>query len=388
VATVALIAGLQVDGGVRRLLGSTPFVTIGKISYGLYLYHWPVFTVLDRRRLDVSLPLLTLVRVGVTLLVSLMSYYLLELPIRRGTWDRRKVFATAGAVVVAMVVVLWIAVPSSTVIALDDTAIVSNFGSVAQNTAARQVDTTVRSGTTPTSRATIASLVRPQRPRRVLLLGDSTMVGLAKGVLEWAVQRPNDVVVASVARVGCGVMRGSRMVGDGDGQFTFRCERLWREELPASLASGIPDTVAIMVTVPDSSARIWSSGEGPLAPLDVRFGSRLVTDYEALYDQLRAAGVPHIVWVVPPVPSRRWIGWGSEAVRLANWRPMVDEIITLGRREPGVVEVVRLDEWLASHEPRDDGWRYDGLHFDAASATTIATQFLGPLLLQGPWHTP
>jgi hypothetical protein len=219
----------------------------------------------------------------------------------------------------------------------------------------------------------------------VLLLGDSTMVGLAKGVFDWAAHRPNDIAVASVARVGCGVIRGSRMVGDGDGQFNFRCERLWRDELPASLRSGTPDTVAIMVTVPDASARIWSASEGPVAPPDARFRARLVADYELLYRQLRAAGVPHIVWIVPPIPTRAWIGWGSDAVRLENWAPMIDEILGIGRHEPAVIDVVRLDRWVSSHEPRNHSWRYDGLHFDEVSAASIARGFLGAALLKGPW---
>ena len=57
---------------------------IGQISYGLYLWHWPVYVVLttDRTGLD-DTPLL-LVRLAVTFAVATASYYLVELPVRRG----------------------------------------------------------------------------------------------------------------------------------------------------------------------------------------------------------------------------------------------------------------------------------------------------------------
>ena len=44
------------------------------------------------------------------------------------------------------------------------------------------------------------------------------------------------------------------------------------------------------------------------------------------------------------------------------------------------VQVVRLDQWMAAHEP-DGSWRPDGLHLTLDAATTVADQLLGPLLI-------
>ena len=68
-----------------RMIGSQPWRYIGQRSYGLYLYHWPIY-VITRPELDVpldGLPLLAL-RLGLTFLVAELSYRYVEIPIRRG----------------------------------------------------------------------------------------------------------------------------------------------------------------------------------------------------------------------------------------------------------------------------------------------------------------
>jgi peptidoglycan/LPS O-acetylase OafA/YrhL len=72
-----------------HLLGLGPLRWIGLRSYGIYLWHWPVFMV-TRPQLDVSiegLPLLAL-RLGVTVVLADISYRYVETPIRRGALGR------------------------------------------------------------------------------------------------------------------------------------------------------------------------------------------------------------------------------------------------------------------------------------------------------------
>src|SRR5215212_7881387 len=111
---------------VSRLLGSAPMRWLGVRSYGIYLWHWPVF-MLTRPELDVAfggLPLLAL-RIGLTILLADLSYRFVERPIRRGAlgraWKalreargerrRRLSLQWAGAVlpVVALCIVLGVA---------------------------------------------------------------------------------------------------------------------------------------------------------------------------------------------------------------------------------------------------------------------------------------
>src|ERR687897_840869 len=72
-----------------RLLGSVPLRWIGVRSYGIYLWHWPVFMV-TRPELDVpfdGLPLIAL-HLGLTLVLADLSYRFVERPIRRGALGR------------------------------------------------------------------------------------------------------------------------------------------------------------------------------------------------------------------------------------------------------------------------------------------------------------
>jgi peptidoglycan/LPS O-acetylase OafA/YrhL len=91
ITTAALIAAVvhpraRLGAG---LLGRQPLRWIGERSYGIYLWHWPVFMI-TRPRLDVpldGLPLL-LARLVVTVALAHLSYRYVETPIRRGALGR------------------------------------------------------------------------------------------------------------------------------------------------------------------------------------------------------------------------------------------------------------------------------------------------------------
>lgn len=84
VVSAALLLGLQAEGPVRRLLSLGPFVWLGRISYGVYLYHWPIYVIADERRLGLDGPALLAVRLALTLVVAQASFTLFEQPLRHG----------------------------------------------------------------------------------------------------------------------------------------------------------------------------------------------------------------------------------------------------------------------------------------------------------------
>ncbi len=83
---VLVLAVAHPDASVRwrRLLGGPMLAWVGARSYGIYLWHWPVFA-LTRPGADVSLagPGLLLTRVTVTLVLADLSFRLVEIPAQR-----------------------------------------------------------------------------------------------------------------------------------------------------------------------------------------------------------------------------------------------------------------------------------------------------------------
>ena len=71
-----------------RVLGAAPLRGLGIISYGLYLWHFPLFEWLTSDSTGLAGAPLLLLRLGVTGAVSLASYLVVEQPIRRGRIPR------------------------------------------------------------------------------------------------------------------------------------------------------------------------------------------------------------------------------------------------------------------------------------------------------------
>jgi peptidoglycan/LPS O-acetylase OafA/YrhL len=98
ILAVGLIASAAGDPAtpMNRVLGLSPFVWIGSVSYGLYLWHWPIFVFLDPERTGMSDPPLLVLRLAVTFAVATFSYYVIEKPVREIDFSSR-VFVTGMA---------------------------------------------------------------------------------------------------------------------------------------------------------------------------------------------------------------------------------------------------------------------------------------------------
>jgi peptidoglycan/LPS O-acetylase OafA/YrhL len=170
-ATTVVIYAATRPGLVTRFLSIPALRWAGLVSYGLYLYHWPIFLWLDEERTGLSTTPLFVVRMAVTTAVAVLSYFLLEMPIRRGTMVKTGRAALsaglAGAAVVASTAfVITLDPPQALVPYADFEAGVGETSVLAPGT--RPSDSTV-----PVT-GTVA--------RRVLILGDSGTKDAAPGI--------------------------------------------------------------------------------------------------------------------------------------------------------------------------------------------------------------
>lgn len=80
---VAVVRGAHLRSGLRRVFENRPSVYIGKISYSLYLWHWPVY-VLFRWTVGLESPVNAGMAIGLVALLATASYHWVEVPLRRG----------------------------------------------------------------------------------------------------------------------------------------------------------------------------------------------------------------------------------------------------------------------------------------------------------------
>lgn len=93
--TVAVITGGSASGGTGlKLLTLAPMQQLGRLSYGWYLWHWPLLVFGKVIWPDPS-PLLRLVLVALALGLAATSYWLVENPVRHAIRFRSKGFALA-----------------------------------------------------------------------------------------------------------------------------------------------------------------------------------------------------------------------------------------------------------------------------------------------------
>ena len=210
VVAVLIAAASHPAAPLGAWLGMQPLRYIGERSYGLYLWHWPVFVV-TRPGLDVPLDGLPLFIVRIALVVGIaeLSYRYVEMPIRRGAIKRfvarwrnasgqLRTALTRRALAVG-VLVLAVAVSLGGILASTpsaDAALPEDVAEAIGIAGGGPTSVTIDDGST--TEPTPAASLDPLRNGPMSVIGDSVMLG-ARGAVKTAV--PGARVDAEVARM-------------------------------------------------------------------------------------------------------------------------------------------------------------------------------------------
>jgi peptidoglycan/LPS O-acetylase OafA/YrhL len=350
IAAVTVIASISEDEGpLARVLSFRPLRHLGTISYGIYLWHWPVFVVLDEQS--------HLVKLLVTLAVSEASFHLGEWPIRRGSlrgWRIRIATPAAAASVV-------IAIVAATAVAPGPTA--------------------VASGLVPPPTESPPSRGGPVAPpiagtTRVLVVGDSGGWFMGEGLTQVAADQ--DLVVRNASIIGCGVSTIGGRLKVGEGEYVADAD--WCEDWPGrwadELGSFQPDVALLMIGWPGLGDRMID-GEWR-APCDPVFDEYYAGVIRRAIEVLGSTGASVVVADSPYL----WLPVGSDA------DDRVDCLNEIYHREADALgaELLPLMAWTCPDGPDGcideiDGvkLRSDGVHFRDEGAP-FAAAWAAPLL--------
>ena len=340
---------------INRLFAWPPLVYLGRISYGLYLYHWPIhlWVPLD----SLPTPVAAAVQLLLTLAVASLSFRYLELPImlhgvrglgsilRRGM-TARVLSAAAIALTTIAALVLW------------------------QGTSAG-----VGRGVTlvPGSPAYAAGAT----PVHFGLLGDSTGSALVSG---WDPGSYRDLRLSNQTLIGCDLIDAptvhDRKVGAPEGQ----CGS-WRQNWPRQMRQAGDSTAVVLAGLQFlTSHRVNGTDVAPRTSAGATLIQKTLTDIEA---NASANGMPHLQVVNLPChrideeeldPSLRFFAGQANDTASVDW---ANGVIADWVRQHTGARLIDLHGVLCSdgYQSSINGIRvyHDTLHFSRDGAAMIWT---------------
>jgi len=364
---IASVTQSAAPGLLGRLLSRAPVRAVGMISYGLYLWHWPVYVYLSRDRTGLDDAPLLLVRLAVTFAVATVSFFLIERPVRQGALRDR----TARRLTPALASVLALGLVGSTA-----AAIPPQFSEVS---AAHLQRPPLVVPPVVLSTAQAAAL-----PLRVMLVGDSVSASLAPG-LAHEIMLAGDVFWSG-AVPGCGLASdvGQRWVGEWL-DVNPRCLPPWRQRWAADVAAFHPDIIVGLFGAQDAFDR---RVDGQVTRFDTPAGASLAEhDLDDAITMLSSHGAAVVLLTAPYyVP-----GWPEkiDAPRslfnpawIDRWNSFEHAI---AERNTGRVAVVDLNRYLDPNGKWTDTINgikvrtFDRMHLSADGAAYVA-QWLVPQL--------
>lgn len=355
VLSLACVIGSLVPGPMQAVFSLRPLVYIGKLSYGLYLFHWPIFTWIDEARFGVDGVSLFVVRLVVTAAITLLSYLLIEKPIRERRWlSSRRSFA----LVMAAATVFTVSIP---LVGLRSLAATPNTDIRVLST----VPLTIPDGDSPSATGDSSD---PTHPLHVLVIGDSTAENIAR-----ALATVDSIGVVSAGVLGCPLVQVTEVFDrPRASQETSYCPN--NLEVVEANSRGI-DLLFIVAGVANQWAHRSLEGD-VVAPGSAQYQRRYDDLMEDLQVVLASRAVPIVVLDNPRTRADEAV-LGDEPESHGAWREQIER----WDRMWATVARINIDNELA---PADSSagreQRPDGVHLEEVFAAVLARTRLVPEL--------
>ena len=381
--TAIVIAAAHVDGPVQRALAWRPLRLLGFVSYGAYLFHWPVFLWLTPERTGLDGGALLALRLTVTLGLATLSYQFVEQPIRTGArWRTRPALVAAPVALGALAAVVLVApfgqaAPVITFKPVESTQEVLREARADRRSQppapAPAADNAANLLALPDTGGAAAAPAPAPPVQRIMVVGDSVGMTLGRGLERWG--RDQGVAVLNSARFWCAIVRGGEVGALLGKRSSPQCES-WPIKWAADLDRFQPDVVVVLTTIWDVAGRRrpeW--GPDFIGPGDPRFDRWVVSEWRAAAQLLGSRGA-QVVWLTTPCAAAPEV---DRMLQHANEHYVTALAL-------GGVTTVDLDAHVCpggTFSETVDGVgdaRPDGLHFSDAGADVTA-RWLGPRLL-------
>lgn len=197
---VFFVVGSMIPGPMRWLMSLPPLTLLGRMSYGIYLIHWPVYVWLNESQLKISGFWLLLVRWAVVFALAGILYQVIEKPIRAKTFLKTNRSALVGLVcsfsVVMVLPLLFLKNPSQRI-----STEVEILSTVSTSEVVSTLTPSTATSLVPEVTTTVGPpLVDRSLPINVLVIGDSSAENIAKAL---DVGSDGNLGVISAGVLGC-----------------------------------------------------------------------------------------------------------------------------------------------------------------------------------------
>jgi len=396
VLAAMVIVGSRSGGPMATALEWAPLRWLGRISYGAYLYHWPIFLWLDETRVGLSGVWLAATRVAVTLAAAAVSARVLEEPVRRGARVRGRlvpvIAGAAAASVAAGVLLVTVSVPAPAIgveltgasrlvepsrVAPAPLAVAPIVAPGAAPATAPLADaTTIAPPAGPGPGVHIAPVPRaPGERLRVYVAGDSNAFVLGLKMLRWGERNGADVWASGW--FACHIVPGGTYRWAGQPKHTEDKCNNWKETRAREIATIQPHVVLVIYGSFDLLDRRWDGSDEWTHIGRPDFDRLLKQNIEEMTDLL-AAGGARVIWATYPrtrtgvidgVPPPRDFPEVDE-YRVARLNTFIREV-TAARPFAGVIDLRRYMQAWPNGE-LDPERRPDGIHPSDHEAVNIA----------------